>query len=145
MYPAQSLINKGIHVSTHSNFAVSIPNATELFYESMYRTISERTFLEWFGEDSGYVRATDFDTAPGENVMLQLPRAEECMTLDEAVRAATREGVYAHFLEGETDSIEVGELLVFDKDIFVLDPEEMSWQEPGMTLFEGQIVYDAAE
>lgn len=148
MYPAQSLINKGIHVSTHSDFAVSIPNATELFYESMYRTISEKTFLEWFGEDSGYIRATDFDTAPGENVMLQLPRAEECMTLDEAVRAATWEGAYAHFLEDETGSIEVGkkaDLLLFNEDIFALDPEEMSWQEPGMTLFEGQILYDAAE
>jgi predicted amidohydrolase YtcJ len=69
---------------------------------------------------------------------------EERLTVEEAVRAYTAGGAYAAGLEDETGTIEVGklaDLVVLDRDIFVIEVTEISEATVDLTLLEGRVIY----
>jgi predicted amidohydrolase YtcJ len=73
-----------------------------------------------------------------------LPPLEERATLEQMIRAATLNGAYANFLEGEIGSIEIGklaDLVVLDQNLFDIPTEEIPDTQVVMTLFEGKEVY----
>ena len=72
--------------------------------------------------------------------------AEQAITLEEAVRAATINGARALNLAVETGSIEVGksaDLVVFDRNLFEIPVEEISEAKVLKTLYRGVPVFEA--
>ena len=64
------------------------------------------------------------------------------MTLDEALRAYTREGAYAEFSEDEKGALVAGRLadmVVFDQDLFQLATAVLHSAKVRMTVGGGQI------
>ena len=71
---------------------------------------------------------------------------EQAITLEQALEIYTRYGARAHRLEEQTGSVEVGksaELIVLDRDLFAIPIEDVSETRPVLTLFEGEIVFEA--
>jgi predicted amidohydrolase YtcJ len=70
---------------------------------------------------------------------------EEKIPVEEAVKAYTINGAYAEFAEGSKGSIETGkaaDLVVCDRDIFRIPPEEIMGVKVLMTVFDGKVVYE---
>ena len=79
------------------------------------------------------------DDAAGE---AWIPR--ERLSLEDAVRAYTLGGALAGDLEAETGSIAVGKLadiVVLERDLFTIDPLEISDVRVDLTMLEGRVVY----
>lgn len=71
---------------------------------------------------------------------------EQAITLEQAIKVFTLDGALAYRLEDRTGSIEVGksaELIVLNQNLFDVPIEQVSETKPAMTLFEGQVVYEA--
>ncbi|MBE3111568.1 MAG: amidohydrolase family protein, partial [Acidobacteria bacterium] len=68
---------------------------------------------------------------------------EEKISVEEAVRAYTANGAYAEFAEAAKGTIQAGKLadmVVLDRDIFTMPPEEIAGVKVTMTVFDGKIV-----
>jgi predicted amidohydrolase YtcJ len=68
---------------------------------------------------------------------------EEKVSVEEAVRAYTANGAYAEFAEAAKGTIQAGKLadmVVLDRDIFTIPPEEIAGVKVAMTVFDGKIV-----
>jgi len=68
----------------------------------------------------------------------------EKVTVEEAVRAYTASGAWVQFAEAAKGTIEAGklaDLVVLDRDIFTVPPEEIGGTKVRMTVFEGRIIY----
>jgi len=146
-YPAASLMERGINTAIHSDFWVTEPDYGWVFYSAMTRTLPERVFNLWYGEDAAdMVRTTDYDVELGYMDIGPLGPANERLTLEQVVKASTYNGAYAEYLEDELGSIEVGklaDLIVLDRNVFEIDVEDIANLEVLMTLFEGNVVFDA--
>jgi len=73
-------------------------------------------------------------------------RAEECLTVEEAVYAFTMGGAYASGEEERKGSLTPGklaDLVVLSRDIFNIPPMEIADTRVEATLFDGQVVYGA--
>ena len=71
---------------------------------------------------------------------------EQCMTVDQAVWAFSMGAAVASGCQADQGSISPGklaDLVVLDRDIFTIDPMEIYNTRPTMTIFDGQIVYEA--
>jgi predicted amidohydrolase YtcJ len=71
---------------------------------------------------------------------------EECLTMQEVLRIHTMGSAYASFSETTTGSLEPGkyaDLVVWSHDIYEIPPKEINNLEVEMTIFNGEIVYDA--
>ena len=71
--------------------------------------------------------------------------AEERLSLEEAVSAATLNGAYGSFSEGVKGKLEPGylaDVAVFDRDIFAIEPDALLEVQVDLTLRGGQIVHD---
>ena len=69
---------------------------------------------------------------------------EEKVSVEEAVRAYTVNGAWVEFAESAKGTIEAGklaDLVILDRDIFVIPPEEIGGVRVRMTVFDGKIVY----
>jgi predicted amidohydrolase YtcJ len=69
---------------------------------------------------------------------------EEKVSVEEAVRAYTVNGAWAEFAESAKGTLEAGklaDLVVLDRDIFTIPPEEISGVKVRMTVFDGKILY----
>jgi len=69
---------------------------------------------------------------------------EEKISVEEAVRAYTVNGAYVEFAEAVKGTIQAGKLadmVVLDRDIFTIIPEEIAGVKVEMTVFDGKIVY----
>jgi hypothetical protein len=69
---------------------------------------------------------------------------EEKISVEEAVRAYTVNGAYAEFAEAAKGSIQAGKLadmVVLDRDIFTIPPEEIAGVKVALTVFDGKIVH----
>jgi hypothetical protein len=69
---------------------------------------------------------------------------DQKLTVEEAVRAYTMGGAYASYDERVRGTIRNGkyaDLVVLDRDLFAIDPEEIKDVEVDMTVLNGEIVY----
>ncbi|MCX6571313.1 MAG: amidohydrolase [Candidatus Aminicenantes bacterium] len=69
---------------------------------------------------------------------------EEKISVEEAVRAYTVNGAYTEFAEAAKGTIQAGKLadmVVLDRDIFTIPPEEIAGVKVAMTVFDGKIVH----
>ena len=70
--------------------------------------------------------------------------AEEAISLPEAIEAFTITGAYVNGSEDRTGSVEVGklaDLVVLDRNLFAIEPEEISEASAVLTLFGGKPVF----
>ena len=69
----------------------------------------------------------------------------ECaLTVDQILKAWTREGQYANFKEDVLGTLEPGklaDLAVIDQNLFEMEPEELKEAKVSMTICNGNIVY----
>jgi predicted amidohydrolase YtcJ len=73
---------------------------------------------------------------------------EQAISLDQALKVFTLDGALAYRLVNQTGSIEVGksaDLIVLNQDLFEIPIEEVSETMVLQTMFEGKLVYTAAE
>jgi predicted amidohydrolase YtcJ len=82
------------------------------------------------------------------NIETELPQEgwfqEQCLTIEEAVYCYTMGSAYAEFEELEKGSITPGklaDLIILDKNIFEIPPEDILTTQVDMTIFDGQVVY----
>jgi predicted amidohydrolase YtcJ len=68
----------------------------------------------------------------------------EKVSVEEAVRAYTVNGAWTQFMEGLKGTVEAGklaDLVVLDRDIFTVPPEEIGETTVRLTVFDGKIVF----
>jgi predicted amidohydrolase YtcJ len=119
LYPIASVAATGAIVAAGSDWSVSSMNPL-LAMETAVRRVNPRL-------DGG---------APW------IP--EEVVALEEIVRAYTIGGALASDRENETGSLAVGrlaDLVVLDRDVFTIDPTEISDASVDLTVLEGRVVY----
>jgi hypothetical protein len=90
----------------------------------------------------GIYAAVTRRTLDGKNPGGWVP--EEKVPVEEAVRAYTVNGAWVQFAEAAKGSIERGklsDLVVLDRDIFTIPPEEIVRAKVRMTIFDGRIIY----
>jgi len=149
MYPAKSLVDKGINTAVHSDFFVTEPDAGWLFYSAMTRTVPQKIIDMGYGDAAkDIVRTTDINYPITEGVNGPLPPFDERLSLDEIIKASTFAGAYANFMDQETGSIEVGknaDIIAFPDNLHKLDIEAISEIAPVLTIFDGKVVFDAEE
>ena len=71
---------------------------------------------------------------------------ENGVTLDEAIRMFTVEAAYASYEENERGTLGVGkycDMVVLDKNLYEIDPDEIKDANVIMTVIDGEIVYEA--
>lgn len=70
---------------------------------------------------------------------------QECVDVGTAVDAYTLESAYAEFMENVKGRIQPGflaDMVVLDRDIFTVDPDEIKDISPVMTMVGGKVVYE---
>jgi hypothetical protein len=75
-------------------------------------------------------------------------RAEQCISMKEAVRAHTMGSAYAAFEEHSRGSIEPGKLadmVVWSHDLYTASLDELSNTKAEVTLVEGRVVFKAQD
>ncbi|MCF8069465.1 MAG: amidohydrolase [Desulfobacterales bacterium] len=120
-FPMQRFLDAGVKVASSSDFPVTVPSSPLL---SIMTAIT---------------RSEEGVTDPNE---VQWP--EERTTLEEMIASYTINGAYAHFLENETGSIEVGkkaDMVILDKNLFEIPPSKINNIKVLMTFFDGNEVY----
>lgn len=71
--------------------------------------------------------------------------AEQCLTVEEAVRCFTEEAAYASFEENDRGTLSVGKLAdfaVLSRDIFTIAPDEIGATKVEMTVVDGEIAWE---
>ncbi len=117
-YPMESFFKAGVPVASSSDYTVTIPcdplQAIQI----------------------GMTRRSPGTTGPDDVLW-----PEERATLEQMIASFTIFGAYANFLEKETGSIEPGksaDLVVLDRDLFALAPDEIGKARVVLTLFAGR-------
>jgi predicted amidohydrolase YtcJ len=119
MYPIRSVEASGGMIAFGSDWSVSTANPLEQI-------------------DIAVTRESIDD--PGEPPFIP----EEAISLESAIAAFTINAAYLNRLDDSTGSIEVGklaDLVVLDRDLFAIEPAEISEARVLLTLFEGRPVY----
>jgi len=121
-YPMQSLIAAKGRVAFGSDWNVSSPDPLQAI-------------------ETAVTRGNVFDPS----VPVFMP--QERISLEDAIKAATINPAYVNHLEKRTGSIEegkLGDLVVLDRNLFEIKPEEISDAKVQRTLFGGKTVFQAA-
>ncbi len=120
-YQYRSMWDAGIKMTFNSDCPVSDPNPFWGIHAAVTRRRRDGTPEEgWY---------------PGQ-----------CVTVEQAVWAYSMGAAVASGQEPDLGSISTGklaDLVVLDQDIFTTDPMEIYKTKPAMTLFNGQVVYEA--
>ncbi len=122
-YPLQSLIKAGGRVAFGSDWNVSSPDPLQAIEASV-------------------TRGNVFDPA----VPVFMP--QERISLEDAIKATTLNAAYVNHLDGHTGSIEIGklgDLVVLDRNLFEIEPAEISDAKVMKTLFGGKVIFQTAE
>ena len=91
----------------------------------------------WPGIEAMVTRRDPYGVTPG------VLGAAQAIPLADAVRIFTRNGAYAMRMERESGSIEVGkyaDLIVLDRNLFEIPPEQIGDTQVLQTVFEGRVV-----
>lgn len=119
-YAFKSLIDAGAKVAFGSDWFVAPPHPLE----GIYAAVTRRTL-------------------DGKNPEGWIP--EQKLSVEEALRAYTIEAAYASFEENRKGSLSVGklaDLVVLDKDITTIAPEQIQTAQVLTTLVGGKVVYE---
>ncbi|WP_097026977.1 amidohydrolase [Clostridium peptidivorans] len=146
-YPYQSFINKGVNTAIHSDYFVSEPDYSRVFYMAQTRNMQKGAFDQVYAK-SKYTRNEDLNAPLKKDVFSSLPQASERVTLDEAIKSSTINGAKQVFEEKNLGSIEIGksaDFAIFDKDFHSINLEEYSNNPVTMTIFEGKVVFDKSK
>ena len=120
-YPMQSLIDAGARMASASDFPVTVP------------------FNPVIGIERGVTRRGE--AAAGEDQVLG---PDEGATVQEMIESFTYNGAYANFLEKDVGSLDVGKLadvIVLDRNLLAVPPDEIGDARVLLTLLEGREVY----
>ncbi|MEJ2275349.1 MAG: amidohydrolase [Woeseiaceae bacterium] len=121
LYPIGSLVRDGAVVVSGSDWAVSSANP----FLQIETAVSRRDPLN--GRDPVFI-------------------AEERISLPEAIAMLTIDAAWVNHSEADTGSIEVGkyaDLAILDRNLFDIEVEAISETQVVMTLFGGEIVFEA--
>ncbi|MEJ2298015.1 MAG: amidohydrolase [Woeseiaceae bacterium] len=121
LYPIGSLVRDGAVVVSGSDWAVSSANP----FLQIETAVSRRDPLN--GNDPVFI-------------------AEERISLPEAIAMLTIDAAWVNHSEADTGSIEVGkyaDLAILDRNLFDIEVEAISETQVVMTLFGGEIVFEA--
>jgi len=119
-YPLRNLIDAGAIVASASDFPVTIP------------------FDPLIAIQIGITRMEIGSTTAG--VLFPQERA----TLEDLILSFTLHGAYANFMEDQTGSLEVGkqaDLIILDRNLFQIPPDEISSTRVLLTMIAGKIVF----
>ncbi len=97
----------------------------------------------WPAIEALMTRANPFGQRQGEQL-----GAEQALNLTEVLQIFTQNGAKALGRETETGSLEAGksaDLIVLDRDLFKIEPSEISDTKVLMTIFQGRLVYTATK
>lgn len=145
MYPEESLVKAGVNVGVHSDFFVSEPDWGWVLYSAVTRTLPQKIFDLWY-DGMDLTRTTKPSTNYENYTIGVLNPADERMTLDQIIKAATYGGAYSMYLEDETGTIEVGkkaDLVILDIDVTSADIEDVANVQVMKTFSDGRLVFDA--
>ncbi len=128
-YPFGSLLRAGARLAFGSDWAVSSADPLEEIHVAVNRM-----------QPPGYRYGSD-DARESEPFL-----PDERISLDDAIRAFTLGSATVNHLDEDTGTIEVGklaDLVVLDRDLFAAGPEQIGEASVGLTLVEGERVYEA--
>lgn len=139
-YPMKSLVENGVVAASGSDWPVTSPNDPLIAIQcGVTRTTPyDHPDLPMLNlEKNPEYR---FPLGPAENP------TRECVDLKTMIQTITVNGAYAVFLEDVTGTIEPGksaDLVVLDRDLFHVPGKDIAKANVLMTLFRGEIVYEA--
>ena len=152
-YPMMSLQNKGINVAFHSDYVVTKPDMGWLYYSALTRTLPQKIFDLWYGEDTkDYKRTTDQSVSqdPADNADVKLigPLKDwnEALDIDTTLKASTINGATTINMDDEIGTLEVGkyaDVLLMNMNVRDADVEDLQDFAPERTYFGGKLVYKA--
>ncbi len=119
IYAWKSMLEMGIHASGGSDAPVESFHIMENIYHAVTRKKLNGT------PKDGWI--------PSEK-----------MSVDEAVKLFTKYAAYASYTEKENGTIELGknaDFVVPEKDIYIIDPDDIKNTKIDMTILDGEIVY----
>ena len=120
IYAWKSMLDMGIHASGGSDAPVVSFDAMENIYFAVTRKNIKGQ------PEEGWI--------PSEK-----------MSVDEAVKLFTKNAAYASYTEKENGTIETGknaDLVVLEKDIYSIDPDEIKTVKVDMTVLGGKVVFE---
>lgn len=133
MYPLKSFIESGALLSFGTDYPVTVPpNPFKEIQYSMTRSIADDA--PEYEKYKGRVMGPDEDPE------------RECVSLEEAVCALTRNGAFQLYIEEFAGSLEKGksaDFIVLDQDIFAIPTEDIGKTKVLMTVFKGKTVFQA--
>jgi predicted amidohydrolase YtcJ len=133
-YPLQSFIRAGVTVASSSDHPVTpVPNPLRAIRAGVTRNVTAE-------ESYGLPPISSIDDPHG------LLDRNERASLADMIRSLTISGAYAIFREKLTGSLEKGkraDLVIFDQNLFSMDPLKLEQARVLKTYFGGELVYDA--
>ena len=129
MYTLKGLIDAGAVVSFGSDWPVGSDDITMNPLDGIQTAVTRLPF-----------------THPTDGTPVYRP--DERISLRSAIEAATISSAYASFMENETGSLEVeklADLIILDRDLFALPPEEINKVNVLSTYLEGYEVYNLSQ
>ncbi|MCX5463053.1 amidohydrolase [Alcaligenes parafaecalis] len=126
MFQARSLLDQNVTIVAGSDWPSGVKNNNP-----------------WPAIEALITRANPFGQRTGEQL-----GAEQALNLNEALQIFTKDGAKALGRETETGSLEIGksaDLIVLDRDLFKIEPNEISDTKVIMTIFQGRLVHPSSK
>ncbi|MDE0758409.1 MAG: amidohydrolase [Pseudomonadales bacterium] len=124
-WATRDLIDSGGSVSIGSDWPAAVPDANP-----------------WSGLAALVTRADPYGSTPGTLWL------EQAVTLQEAISIFTLSSAVGLKLEGQTGSVSKGkfaDLIVLDRNLFEIPPDDIAGTQVELTFFKGQLVYEHTE
>jgi len=124
-WPTRNLLDSGGPVSIGSDWPAAVPDANP-----------------WSGLAALVTRADPYGSTPGTLWL------EQAVTLEEAISIFTLSSAASLKLESQTGSVSEGkfaDLIVLDRNLFEIPPDDIAGTQVELTFFKGQLVYEHSE